>query len=235
MSLEKTFSWVLFWNQSHSIYANERHLQVHYELVAQSINDHVTSPLQNVLDYGCGDALCAEQVAVRCRHLYLFDTAVSKRTLLQQRLGHVHNISVLDERQLEALPSATLDRVFINSVLQYLTRDQARQSLTTLKEKMAPGAQVLVADVIHPESGVLTDVWALLQLAWKSGFLIAAVMGLLKTSFSNYTVVRRHLGLTSYSEEDFLQMTRQLGFQAERVTPNFGHNQKRMAFRLKLN
>lgn len=232
MPLENSLSWIMFWNESHFIYANERHLKAHYDLVASCITDHISSPSQTVLDYGCGDALSSEKVAHQCQHLYLFDTSDNKRSLLGQRFGHLNNISVLDETQVNELPAACLDRVVINSVLQYLSRDQAVQALSALKEKMAPNGQVLVADVIDPASGLMTDVWALLRFAWKSGFLVAAIMGLLKTSLSNYTVVRRHLGLTVYTENEFLSMVRKLGYQAERIHPNFGHNQKRMAFRL---
>ena len=224
----------MFWDQSHSIYANDRHLQVHYQLVARCINAHISSPSQTVLDFGCGDALCADQVAAQCQHLYLFETAVQKRQVLGQRFAQVHNMDVLGEAQLAALPAGSLDRVIINSVLQYLSPDQAKSSLTQLKEKLAPGGQIIVADIVNPASGMKEDVVALLRFAWKSGFFVAAVVSLFRTLFSSYTLVRKRLGLTMYTEPEFLGLAQSQGYQVTRIWPNFGHNPSRMTFRLTL-
>lgn len=234
MSFEKPLSWVSFWDQSHSIYANQRHLLVHYQMVANCILDHIESSAQVVLDYGCGDALNAAQVAQGCKHLYLFETASHKRELLRERFASAANITVLDEAGLAQLAHSSVDRVIINSVLQYLTPMQADEALVQLRAKLTSQGQVIVADVINPASGMKDDVLALLRLAWKSGFLMAAGFSLLRTVFSNYTLMRKRLGLTVYSEEDFKTLAKVSGYRAQRIHPNFGHNQARMAFRLNL-
>jgi hypothetical protein len=49
-------AWLDFWNGETFIYANERHKQRHYEMVARDIAMHIPGPASRVLDYGCGEA-----------------------------------------------------------------------------------------------------------------------------------------------------------------------------------
>jgi len=54
---------------------------------------------------------------------------------------------------------------------------------------------------------------------------------LVRTALSDYRKIRVQLGLSMYSEADFSALLADQGFLAERVYPNFGHNQGRMTFR----
>ncbi len=60
-------NWLTFWDSPHSIYVNVRHKDVHYRVIAQAIAALVPSPQARVLDYGCGEALHADIVAVGLR------------------------------------------------------------------------------------------------------------------------------------------------------------------------
>ena len=61
--------------------------------------------------------------------------------------------------------------------------------------------------------------------------LTAALAGLCRTALSDYSKVRRELGFATYREAEFIAILAEAGFRAERVQPNFGHNQNRMTFR----
>jgi hypothetical protein len=77
----------------------------------------------------------------------------------------------------------------------------------------------------------LTDATALLRFGWSGGFLGAAFAGLARTALSDYRKIRQRLGLSTYSEANFSALLAEHGFLADRVHPNFGHNQGRMTFR----
>ena len=64
---------------------------------------------------------------------------------------------------------------------------------------LAPGGTLIFADVIPPDVGALSDVTALLRYAAKHGFLIAALVGLAKTTVSPYRKIRSTLGIAQYT------------------------------------
>jgi hypothetical protein len=150
---------------------------------------------------------------------------------LALRVKNIPNIEVLDPEGAEALAERSLDLVVANSLVQYLTRDQLVALLGLWRRKLKPSDALIVADVIPPDLSPLTDAAALLHFAWTGGFLLAAVGGLVRTALSDYRKVRSQLGLSTYSQADFLALLSDQGFIAERVHPNFGHNQDRMTFR----
>ena len=57
-------SWIGFWNSQHSIYVNARHLDRHYRDVAEHVLMLRPSSTARVLDFGCGEAIHADRVAV---------------------------------------------------------------------------------------------------------------------------------------------------------------------------
>lgn len=224
-------SWIEFWDGDHAIYVSERHKLAHAEAVGRDIVRHIPSPDAVVLDHGCGEANYAAHVAGHCRRLYLCEAAPGLRQTLAERVATIGHISVLDPAGVEALPGASLDLVVVNSVVQYLKREELAEMLRTWRYKLKPSGSLVIADVIPPEVSPLADASALLQFGWKGGFLPAAFAGLVRTALSDYRTVRQKLGLSTYSETDFTNLLAEAGFKAGRVHPNFGHNQARMTFR----
>jgi SAM-dependent methyltransferase len=224
-------SWVEFWDGEHSIYVNARHKELHARAVARDIIRHIPSADAVVLDHGCGEALYAGEVAAQCRRLYLCEAAQGLRQALAQRVAAVPNIEVLDPSGVAGLADASLDLVVANSLVQYLKRRELMDLLGLWRRKLKPTGVLVVADVIPPDTSPLRDAAALLLFGLKGGFLLAAVAGLVRTALSDYRKVRAQLGLATYSEPEFIMMLADQGFIADRVRPNFGHNQGRMTFR----
>jgi SAM-dependent methyltransferase len=224
-------SWIEFWDSDHAIYVNERHKLLHARAVGRDIVRHIPTPHAAVLDYGCGEALYAEHVAAHCRRLVLCEAAEGVRERLARRAAAVANIEVMDPAGVERLPPATFDLVVANSLVQYLTRDQLLTLLASWRAKLRPDGVLVVADVIPPNVSPIADAAALMQFAWKGGFLLAAGAGLVRTALSDYGRIRKQLGFAMYEEADFLHLLEEAGYSAGRAHPNFGHNQLRMAFR----
>lgn len=224
-------SWTSFWDQPHSIYVNARHFDVHYRDIAHGIIAQLPGPHARVLDYGCGEATHADLVAAAAAELVLCESARSVRAKLIQRFGDNNKIKVLAPEEVEQLPEASLDLIIANSLVQYLTSAQLDRLLAVWRRLLAPSGALIVADVIPPGVGVLTDTVALLRYAARSRFLVAAVIGLARTIFSPYRRMRATLGISCYGEAEFMAKLAASGFAAERLPFNMEHNPARMTFR----
>jgi SAM-dependent methyltransferase len=224
-------SWLDFWNSDTPIYVSERHKSVHYAGIADDIIGLLPGKTARVVDFGCGEALSADRVAACCGRLYLCDGAAQVRQRLADRFSHLPNVTVVAPEDLKAVADRPVDLIVVNSVVQYLSAADLEQLLALWRHNLAPGGRLIVADVIPPDVGPLTDAMALLRLGAANGFLLPAAIGLVKTFFSDYRRLRNELGLAFFTEAAFLERLREAGFDAQRLSRNLGHNQARMAFR----
>jgi SAM-dependent methyltransferase len=223
--------WTSFWDQPHSIYVNARHFDVHYRDIAHGIIALLPGPNARVLDYGCGEATHADLVAAAAADLILCEAAPSVRAKLARRFGGNRKIKVLSPDPVERLPDASIDLLIANSLVQYITPAELDRLLASWRQLLAPGGALIVADVIQPGVGVLTDTIALLRYAAKNGFLVAAIIGVGRTIFSGYRRLRAELGISCYGEAEFMAKLTAAGFAAERLPFNLEHNPARMTFR----
>lgn len=227
-------NWRDYWNQDTPIYAGRRHKLLHYRLVANDIIGLIPARDAVVLDYGCGEALFADRVAAQCARLYLSDAAPLVRERLQERFGSHERIAVLAPDEVSALQDRSLDLVVVNSLLQYLSLDELRALLKLFKAKLKSDGVLVLADVIPPDVSPLKDARALLSFAWQGGFLASAMLGLVRTAFSEYRKIREEIGLSQYNEAEMLEILHDVGFDARRAERNLGHNPQRMTFLARL-
>lgn len=223
--------WQRFWDSQHSIYVNARHKDVHYREIAEQIAAFVPGPQARVLDHGCGEAIHADRVAAVAAQVLLCEAAPSVRAAMAQRFAANPRIRVVSPEDVEALPAGGLDLIVSNSMLQYLSSEETDRMLTLWRRLLAPGGTLIVADVIPPNVGALSDVMALLRYAAANGFLFAALLGLLRTTVSPYRKLRSQLGISRYTEAEFMRRLQAAGYQAERLARNMEHNPARMTFR----
>jgi SAM-dependent methyltransferase len=224
-------SWRDFWNGDTPIYVSDRHKALHYRQIANDIVSHIPASDAVVLDHGCGEALSADRVAAACGKLYLCEAAPNVRDRLRAMFGHLDTIAVVSPEEVEALADATLDLVVANSLIQYLKPDELTALLALWKAKLRPGGHLVLADVIPPDLGPLSDASQLLGFAWRGGFLKAALAGLVRTAFSDYRKLRAQYGLSTHTAERITTLIAKTGFVAVERVGNFGHNPQRMAFR----
>jgi SAM-dependent methyltransferase len=224
-------TWREFWDSAHSIYVSERHKDAHYRDVAGELAAFVPHADARVLDHGSGEAIHADLVAARVRELILCDAAASVRASIAARFAANPKIKVIAPEEVERLPDASLDLVFANSLVQYLTEAEFNRALRIWRRLLTPGGTLIVADVIPPHVGALSDGLALIRYAAAHGFLGAALLGLARTALSRYRRLRSELGIARYSESEILAKLRAAGFAAERLAKNVEHNPARMTFR----
>jgi SAM-dependent methyltransferase len=219
-----------FWNGDQVPYVNSRHRALYYADVGKEIAALISSPEALLLDYGCGEALAADFLAEKCGRLYLYDPIAKIETLLRARHKANSKIAVLDRTGLETLPDSSLDLMICNSILQYLSRDECGALVTYAAAKLKLGGRLVVADIIPPHVDALTDSWALVEFAYRGGFLLAALRGLFATFFSRYRRTRGRMGPTTFAIPDMQRLLATRGFEARRLDRNIGHNQARMTF-----
>jgi SAM-dependent methyltransferase len=222
--------WLSFWNSPNRIYVNDHHRDVHYRDVALEIRSLVPSPDAVVVDYGCGEATRADLVADSAARLVLSDGATAVRDKLRARFKDHPKITVRAPEEVAALTPGSVDLIVLNSVAQYLTGPALDDLLALFRRLLAADGRLVVGDVIPPHTSAMTEIAALMKLAWRNGFLGAALLGLVRTLFSNYRALRSRLGLTHYTEAEMLEKLRAAGFTAARRYPNLEHNQERMTF-----
>lgn len=223
-------NWRDYWNQDTPIYAGERHKLLHYRLVANDIIGLIPSAEASVLDYGCGEALFADRVAAKCAKLYLSDAAPLVRDRLSERFRNDEKISVLAPEAVADITDGSLDLIIVNSLLQYLSLDELRGLLKLWRLKLKSSGRLVIADVLPPDLSPITDAKALLSFAWQGGFVRSAVLGLVRTAFSDYRKIREDIGLAQYSEDEILDILSDAGFKPTRAERNLGHNPARMTF-----
>ena len=223
-------SWVDFWNSTHSIYVNNAHKHAHSRRLLEDIIELISDDDLSVLDFGCGEALYAEDLARKCSKLLLVDSSNNIRNMLVSRTFGNESIIIKDVAECYDLKDESLDLIIVNSVFQYLNSDDTKNILKLFNKKIKKNGKLVIADVIPPDLSMISDVISLLQFAWSNGFFVISLLGLFKTYFSDYKKLRQEVGLSVYSVVDFKDLLFQNGFNAKLMDRNFGHNQGRNCF-----
>lgn len=222
--------WVAYYDSDHSIYVNARHRDVHYARLAEAFARHVPAGAASVLDYGCGEALHADRVAKAAGKLTLAEAGPAVHRRLIERFKDNPRIAVISTDQVAALPPRSFDMVILHSVSQYLSGQEFDRIAALFHGLLRPGGLLLVGDVVPPTVSAISDVWALLRFGWRDGFFCAAVVGLVRTFFSDYMRLRSKVGLTRYSEQGMTDRLEAAGFAVTRAPANLGHLSTRMTF-----
>jgi SAM-dependent methyltransferase len=221
--------WVAFWDTRHSIYVNARHHQAHCRRIADDLRRYLPKG-GAVLDYGCGEALAADQIARPADRLILCEAAPAVRATLTRRFAGNGKIVVAAPDEVAAMAPQSLDLIVMHSVAQYLTPEELDAQLAVFRRLLKPAGMLLLGDVIPTEVSAATDALALLRFGRNEGFFFAALFGLARTAFSNYWALRSKLGLTRYGERAIIDKLQSAGFAAVRSADNIGHNPARMTF-----
>lgn len=222
--------WIDYYDSTHTIYVSRAHRDEHFRLIASNIIGFISSPDAVVLDYSCGEALYAANVADACGKLILAEPAPGVRGRLVSRFPANTKIRVRAPDELKYQDAASIDLVVMISVAQYMTPKELDDALAMIKRLLKPGGRLVLADILDPKVGVLPDVIALLRFAAAKGFLKDALIGLIRTALSDYWTLRSKVGLQRYSESEMIAKLTAAGFTATRAQVNVGHNPARMTF-----
>ena len=222
--------WIDYYDSTHTIYASKLHRDEHFKLIARDIIGYISSPDAVVLDYACGEALSAPDVADACGKLYLAEPAPGVRGRLIARFAPNIKIRVRSLDDVRKMAENSLDLVVMNSVAQYMTPKELDAAFTAIRRVLKPSGWLVLGDILRPEVGMARDVLALLKFAATHGFLKDAFYGLASTALSDYRQLRTRVGLQRYSEDEMIEKLAATGFTATLAPRNIGHNPWRMTF-----
>jgi hypothetical protein len=122
----------------------------------------------------------------------------------------------------------------MHSVAQYMTPAEFGTALDLIRGLLKPHGQLVVGDIIAPDTPAAVDALALLRFGLANGFAVAAFTGLVRMFFSDYWRLRSTIGLTRYDAPAIQALLTAHGFSAERAPRNIGHNQARATYRCKV-
>ena len=222
--------WIDYYDSTHTIYASRLHRDLHFQLIARDIIGYISSPDAVVLDYACGEALSASQVADACGKLYLAEPAPGVRGRLIARFAPNTKIRVRSLDDLRKMEEKSLDLAVMNSVAQYMTSEELDAAFAVIRRLLKPSGRLIVGDILRPKVGMGRDVTALLKFAATHGFLRDALVGLVSTALSDYRQLRARVGLQRYGEAEMVAKLAASGFTTSRAHLNIGHNPWRMTF-----
>ncbi len=221
--------WITFFDSDHAIYVNARHKHVHAIITGDGMLAHIAEG-DRVLDYGCGEAAYAERLMSKAAQLTLCEAAPNLRERVKRRIAHQPAIAMLAPDEVAALPDGAFDIVIMHSVSQYLSPAELDRLLREFLRLLKPGGKLVIGDVVQPDTPAWRDALALLRFGAREGFLVAALGGLVRTAFSDYSRLRQDAGLTRYSEHEMAAKLNAAGYRASRAPHNIGHLQTRMTF-----
>jgi len=224
-------SWLDFWNAPNAIYVSRRHQEAHYAKILGGIRRFVPAGgAAVVLDWGCGDALAADDLAQTCRTLLLYDRADSTRSRLLAHYAGRPKIRVLDDAELGEVAPASVDLIVVNSVVQYLDRRQFGEALRLFHRLLKRDGTLLLGDIIAPDTPLVGHVTTFLRFAWRNGFFVAAIVGLARNFVSPYRQLRRDAGYACYTDMQMLSLLDDNGFVGARLASNIAVSQLRFTY-----
>jgi SAM-dependent methyltransferase len=222
--MDTNSAWLEYWDGDVSLYVSRRHLDAHYQGLFKVIRPLLPSLPFTLLDFGCGEALMAPAIAECGGRVMLFDDAPARRSVLRQRFAQHSAIVVPDD--IESL-AESCDIVLMISVIQYVPKSQLPALLERVKRVLRPGGTLVLGDILGPDNSIVADARALLEFGWREGFLVDAMIGLVKTLRSDYRAARQRLGLSTYPLDEILAVLQQAGFAAKPLDTNIGHARHR--------
>jgi SAM-dependent methyltransferase len=223
--------WRVFWDKKNDIYVGARHRALHYRHLADGILSVLPERAHLiVLDYGCGEALDAGRVAGRVERLMLFDPSAWMQARLVERFAAAPGLAIASSEDLDRLAPQSLDVVVINSVAQYIGRDEFSAILDRIARWLRPDGFLILSDIVPKRESMIADIGQFLMQALRNGYFLAGLRGLAATFSSDYRRIRVTGGFSRYDTAEIEFLVAGSGLRATRHPENFGLNQRRMTF-----
>jgi hypothetical protein len=120
--------------------------------------------------------------------------------------------------------------IVVNSVVQYLSRQQLVDALQRFHRLLKGDGTLLLGDIIEPDTPLLHHVAAFLRSAWQNGYFFAGTWSLARNSSSPYRQLRRDAGYSCYTSVQMSGLLDDSGFVGERLPSNIAISQLRCSY-----
>ncbi|RMF92016.1 MAG: class I SAM-dependent methyltransferase [Candidatus Schekmanbacteria bacterium] len=172
-----------------------------------------------VLDIGCGKGYFAELIAEKVKELHLVDTSENCITHCKEKLKHLdnvffHKLCEKDYTNLKFL-NIKFTKIICLSVIQYFRNFKEVEELIMQCEKIsADQGQLLIAD-IPLYANPLYDAYSLVNRGVRLGTLRQTINFLLRTTFGEYSKIRKKVGITKFCPKHFKSYLDNKGLEHE--------------------
>jgi SAM-dependent methyltransferase len=202
----------------------EHEARDYFERLATTVRIHRAT---SVLDFGCGFGYVAELLGSVAGDLYIWDVAANMRERARRRVTrNGRSVQILELDPWHSRLPVRVDLVLVNSVVQYMQRDELHTWLARWRDLLSPRGQLVISDLITPDSGFLGEVADSLLFAARRGFLwksLAHAAG----QFGVYMRARRTLPMLRIEARELLQEAERAGLAAQILDHNLTYRRNR--------
>ena len=222
--------WVEFWNTDTNFYAPKRYTRLYFRTIARAVGVLVPLKDKMLLNFGCGEAGETQEFTDQGARVLLFDPAREMERRNRVRYAGMQDVSVLSAADIEQLPEKSLDVIVVNSVVQYMRKEEFAALAGFLRRRLKDDGVLIIGDVVPPNVGMVRDTASYLYATLKQGVLLSWLSGFVRIALSSYRDARRRLGFTTWEEHEMLTALREAGYSARRERTNLTLSQTRMTF-----
>jgi SAM-dependent methyltransferase len=197
------------------------------EYVENLIGLDLLHPAMNILDFGCGFGYVTSMIADHVRLAYAWDRSRNMRDETMRRTSHQPNVRIVGGPGRLALDECnSVDVILVNSVVQYMEWPELLFWMGAWKNILAPGGAILVSDVIPLDYNSVGDVFDVINLSRRRGFLFEALRSGAK-DFASYLVRRQAKSLTRMDNHDLRIAALSCGLDTVPLRSNLTHFSRR--------
>jgi SAM-dependent methyltransferase len=188
------------------------------------------SPSDRVLDFGCGFGLVTARLASRVEHVCWWDGAPNMRAATARATSGRDNVACCD-LSAAASPawswtSPPFDLVLVNSVAQYMPREDLSAWLHRWRSMLAAGGRLVLSDLIPRGHRGWWDLADLLRLGARHGLPLRAARDALG-GIGGYWRTRRAAPLEQIDADDLAQRAAGCGLAMSALPRNLTHFTRR--------
>jgi len=194
-------------------------------------NRFSTNSRARILDFGCGPGYLALMLGGTAAKVYAFDQSKGMRDSATARTRSMANVTVVDHLNEETVEP--LDYVVANSVLQYMTMDEVRETLNNLRNLLRSEGEIILSDVLGEPLDAKKEVFDLLLRALLRGYFIAQFWRFFSLFFSNYSRVSKTTSLTVFKPQALAELAKSCGFEFELLDQNLVGSRQRYSASLR--
>lgn len=213
-----TNKWNEFWRQKNEF---DNSMEVNYAHFLKRINKYVQPNKDSiVLDIGSGPGYLEDAWFDRVKEIHGID--ISERYNKAGREKHrnhpnvfFHDLIADDYLNFSIVGGKKFNIIIVMSVLQYYqNKEEVVQLLKNIRSLAAPGAKVLLCDLIV-EHSMMKELFEVLREYWKAGKFLFAISLFFRLRFSPYYRVKKNQGFLILSVEEWKQILTHLKIKGE--------------------
>lgn len=184
-----------------------------------------------VLDFGCGFGFVAEELAGKVSEVLLWDASRNMRSRAQQLNASCGNVRLVDLSNEQAIASSpSVDLILVNSVVQYMNREELSIWLTRWRAMLAPNGRVVLSDLLPPIApSFFFELYEAFVFNVKRGLLLHLLSPATFAGLKRYSKTSQVAEpLLRLGEEALAELAKTAGLSAEIMSKNLTYFSRRL-------